>query len=90
MDFCQGPSLFHCGDGGKAEEREEFSKLLKGRFATGEKDVKFASRFGVWIDFGAFVGDEVLLADLAEAEGLVGLGEIAGRVAEIEVELDDG
>lgn len=90
VDFGQGPSLFHGGDGSEAEGGEEFGKLLKSLVAAFERKLEFAARFGVGVDFGAFVGDEVLLADLAEAEGFVGLGEIAGGVAEVEVNLVDG
>jgi hypothetical protein len=77
------------GDGAEAEGGEELGEVGEGVGAGRQWEFDFAAGFCGGVEFWAFVGDEVRISDLAEAEGFVGLREVTRGVVEVVVELVD-
>ena len=71
----------------ETERREQLGKFV--RRLAGERQLQLAARLGRGVELRAFVGDEALVADGANPQRFVRLGEVAARMGEVRVRLLD-
>ena len=81
----QAPGLAHHRDGAVAEVRQQAGEVGGGRVAGGDGYLDFCARLCLGVALRPLVGDEIAVADAAQAQRLVGDGEIAVRGVEVVV-----
>ena len=87
IDVGLATRLPHLAGGRKPQGAEQAGPRLDRCFAGRQRQVDLVAGFRGRIDLRALVGEEVRLAFAANAQGLVGVGEIAGRMGEVNVKL---